>query len=121
MVAPPLSTFYAVINELAEPIYYTQPDGRLGSPPDFAGLNRRRLALAVGSRLNEEEPSIGDGDGLRLHFRPLLLQTLGRDGDCGAELLREKRDAIFFQHPTQVEQLGIDDALRFLMPGVLDK
>ena len=55
----------------------------------------------------------------RPQLRPLLLQPLRRDGDRGAELLGEKRDAVFLEHPTQVHQLRVEDALRLMMPGLL--
>ena len=54
-------------------------------------------------------------------FGPLLLQPLRRDGDRGAELLGEQRDAVFLEHPPQVHQLrrrrcpATDDAA--LAPG----
>ena len=54
---------------------------------------------------------------LRLHLRPLLLQAFWRDGDGGAKLLGEERDAVFFKHPTQVQQLGIDDRLAIADAG----
>ena len=38
---------------------------------------------------------------LPLHFGPLLIEPLGRDGDARAEFLREEGDAQLFDHPAE--------------------
>ena len=53
---------------------------------------------------------------LLFHLRPLLLQSLRRNGNRSSKLLRKERDAILFQHPAILDQLGIGFALRAVLP-----
>ena len=46
---------------------------------------------------------------LLAHVLPLVFQAFFGDGDAGAELLGEQRDAEFFDHKAEVDQVRIVD------------
>ena len=81
--------------------------------PSGGGINRQ-----TASRMRSWMPSLELAlpNSLPLYFRPLLFQSLCRDGHRRSQLLGEKRDAILLQHPAILDQLGIGFALRPVLP-----
>ncbi len=57
---------------------------------------------------------------LRAGLLPLAVEPLGGDGQRGAKLLGKERDAKFFEHPAVKDQLRIEDAQFFMLPGAIE-